>query len=167
MTLEQEIDYKALGLISKNKTYSNSDLVTLFSNILTPSKAAELHKKFVENEYYKQSVSGIPDYVLHDRAIFYLDFLNKEKDKDDLDFKLKQISYDNVKWNKNFPMYALCVAILAIGVPLIIKSCDQNKVVTYKLDTQQLQLLIKAQTDPIKPPQVSPPYQDGDDSVSQ
>ena len=46
MTLEQQVDFKALSLISKNKTYCNSDLIALFANILTPSKAAELHKKF-------------------------------------------------------------------------------------------------------------------------
>lgn len=167
MTLEQQVDFKALSLISKNKTYSNSDLVNLFSNILTTQKAAELHKKFVENEYYKQSVSGIPDYIIHDRALFYLDYLQKEKEKDDLDYKLKQISYDSIKWNKKFPLYAVCVAILAISVPIILKSCEQNKVVTYKLEPGQLQLFLKAQEAPIKPSPVSHPYQDKDSSVSQ
>jgi len=151
MTLEQQIDFKALSLVSKNKTYSNSDLVILFSNILTPSKAAELHKKFVENEYYKQSVSGIPDYILHERALFYLDYLQKDKDKDDLDYKLKQISYSSIKWNKNFPFIASCIAILVIAVPVLLKSCEQNKVVTYKLQTEQLQLLLKAQETNKKP----------------
>ncbi|NOT94408.1 hypothetical protein [Ferruginibacter sp.] len=139
MTLEQEIDYKALSLISKNNTYSNSDLVTLFSNILTTSKAAELHKKFVENEYYKQAVSGIPDYVLHDRALFYLDFLNKEKDKDEIDIKLKRITISNSKFQKWTPIVSAFIAMLSIIATIFIARTKTEKPYIPVQEIQQLQ----------------------------
>ena len=139
MTLEQEVDYKALSLISKTKTYSNSDLVNLFSNILTPTKAAELHKKFVENEYYKQSVSGIPDYVLLDRALFYLDFLSKEKDKDDIDIKLKRITISNSKFQKWTPIVSAFIATLSIVATIFIARTKTEKPYIPMQEMQQLE----------------------------
>lgn len=139
MTLEHEIDYKALSLISRNKTYSNGDLVDLYTNFLTPSKAAELHKKFVENEYYRQTVSGIPNYELHDRAIFYLDFLKKEKEKDDIDIKLKQVTISNSKFQKYTPIVSAIIATLSLIATIIIANTKTEKQYIPLQEMQQLQ----------------------------
>lgn len=123
MTFEQNVDYEALNLISKEKKYSNNELINLFSQFLTSQKAAELHAKFVKNEYYKQEIDGVPEYMINGRALFYLTYLQKEKDREEIDLKLKKISYGSIKFNKYFPFFALIVSALAITVTIILKSC--------------------------------------------
>ncbi len=138
MTFEQETDYEALSLISKDKKYTNGEFVKLFSNFLTPQKAAELHARFVTNEYYKQTVDGVPEYMINERALFYFTYLQREKAKEDADLKLKQITYDSAKINKLLPLYALAIALITAITPYFIYRISKDNVQKTNTELPQL-----------------------------
>ncbi|MGF2414577.1 MAG: hypothetical protein ACQUYJ_19735, partial [Ferruginibacter sp.] len=75
----------------------------------------------------------------HDRALFYLDFLNKEKDKDEIDIKLKRITISNSKFQKWTPIVSAFIAMLSIIATIFIARTKTEKPYIPVQEIQQLQ----------------------------
>ncbi len=61
-----------------------------------------------------------------------------EEEKEQIDFKLKEISYNSARLNKWLPLYALFIAILTAAVPLIIYYISKNDVQKSNTEVPQL-----------------------------
>ena len=154
MTLEEQRDYTALSYFFNNPKVSMSDIVTYLSNIVGNENAPKIYEKYVKEGYFNiEFINGSNQYTISEGGKIYTAYLKKEIDKEDIDIKLKKISISNIGFNKYFPSIAVGVAILSIIVPILLRQCDKDKIVTYKIQPEQWQLIIKSQEKNAKPTQ--------------
>jgi hypothetical protein len=90
--------------------------------------------------FVSQPDPKVDSYSLLQKGVDFTSFADL-REKERLDLTLKKITVENLRFNKYFPLWALIVALFAIVVPVFYDACKGDKVVTYKLDQEQLKEL--------------------------
>lgn len=92
---------------------------------------------------------GVLDEIAHWKISLagenYLRFLTKEKEKEDLEIKLKRITIGFSKFQQGTIVASLLVAAIALFTPFLIRFIDRNKIEKTSTEIPQLQQLMQTQ----------------------
>ena len=134
----------------KGDLYPKGELIgDVYEGRMKSDRAYEIFELFKVKEYlderdHSKNVGG-KLYGISDAGRWYLDTLLNEKEKEDADLKVKNISYSSLKFNKYFPAIAAAIAVLAIVVPILIRVYWPPNDVVYKLSKEQVLILQQEQ----------------------
>lgn len=162
MTLEEKIELQIIEIIQKTTPISDKELSKIIdtSGISSETRFRTIEKfrskRYIgwvfaagyesaqapqENaqEYFNKR-SQTAKVVMTDPGIAYMNHLRSEKDKDDLDIKLKTISVESLSLNKKIGWYAFWIAFITAVVPIAIYITQIIRNDTQRVQTEMPQL---------------------------
>lgn len=134
------------GKMKKEDAYAPSFIGIKFAQLKSQDRGTVL-ERFILHGFVKDDTNNECWMTDSGRDAFTQEVAHRKilKDKDDIDYKLKQISYDSTRVNKWLPLYAAFIALISGGVPLYIHSESKDAIQKTETTMPQIERLLQNQ----------------------